>query len=292
MTHRLVRMSSRCLFLSGLFGLTLSALGCSSDDSNDFAERFCAVFKPCCVKAGMEGDQSFCRALYGSARPTSSALADQCLKEYEALAKEPSFCDFKTKSPESCDKAFPKSSSGGSKKPGASCTSSGECAGDATCDQDFSSDTGLCATFVLAAEGAACIGEKHGSARSWSGNAVDNQILLCDYDAGLHCSGQVCKKRAAVGQACSFSQDCVDAAYCSNDHCAPRLTAGSTCTGTTNDECDSTTYCVESTKTCEPRRADDESCTSDAECLSDNCDSGVCKYNPGLGGLALAFVCG
>ena len=51
-----------------LLGVTMIA-GCASDDDDDeFAERFCAVFAPCCAKAGMNGDQSSCRMLYGSAQ--------------------------------------------------------------------------------------------------------------------------------------------------------------------------------------------------------------------------------
>ncbi len=60
------RIGSLLLFLAAL------AVGCSDDDdASDFGPRFCALFKPCCDKAGLPGDQSTCRMLYGSARPTS-----------------------------------------------------------------------------------------------------------------------------------------------------------------------------------------------------------------------------
>lgn len=276
-------ISSLLLFLAAL------AVGCSDDDdASDFGPRFCALFKPCCDKAGLPGDQSTCRMLYGSARPTSKSLAEQCLTEYEALAKDPTFCDFSHDEPESCQKAFPESSGG--KKPGESCDNGSDCAGDSTCDHDFDTDKGTCAAFVLVAEGAACIGERNGSSSSWSGDPQNNQITLCDYQAGLHCDAGTCKQRSALGQACSSAHDCVDGAYCPSGTCAARLTAGATCTGDW-DECSEETYCVDSTKTCEPRRADGEACTDSDECQSESCSEGVCKYNPGLAGLALAFLC-
>lgn len=266
----------------------LAAVGCSDDDDDDFGPRFCALFKPCCAKAGMSGDQSTCKLLYGSAQASSDSLRDQCLKDYEVLAKDPAFCDFAHEEPESCQKAFPDSSGG--KKPGQSCDNGSDCAGDATCDHDFDTDTGVCAAFVVVAEGAACIGERNGSSSSWSGDPQQNQITLCDYAAGQHCDAGTCKKRSELGQACSSAHGCVDGAYCPSGVCAARLAAGATCTGM-SDECNAETYCVDSTKTCEPRRANGEACTSGDECLSESCSDGVCKYNPGLAGLALAFVC-
>lgn len=124
------RIGSLLLFLAAL------AVGCSDDDdASDFGPRFCALFKPCCDKAGLPGDQSTCRMLYGSARPTSKSLAEQCLTEYEALANDPTFCDFSHDEPESCQKAFPDGSGG--KKPGETCDNGSDCAGDSTCDHDF-----------------------------------------------------------------------------------------------------------------------------------------------------------
>jgi len=289
MTFRGFRIASKWLRWVGVAGLTVSLSGCSWDDcSNEFAARFCALFKPCCAKAGMSGDQSTCKMLYGSARPTSQAAADQCLKDYEALASDPAFCDFSQPEPESCKKAFPESSSG--KQPGAACSGGSDCAGDSTCDMNWETDQGTCAAFVLVPEGAACIGERSKSSSSWSGDPKQNQITLCDNDAGLVCSSNVCKQRSQVGQTCSSSHECVDGAYCLGDVCAQQLTAGSACSGM-SDECSAETHCAAVSKTCEPRRADGEACAGDTECLSESCSEGVCKYNPGLAGLALGFVC-
>lgn len=270
-----------------LAGLVFVSAGCSSDgDSNEFGARFCELFAPCCAKAGMSGDQATCRYLYSSVPHTSAA--DQCLKDYQAQAKDPAFCDFTLPEPESCKQAFPDSS--GTKKPGETCDGSSECAGDATCDMDFQTKKGVCAAFVLAAEGAACIGERNGSSSSWSGDPVQNQIALCDYAAGLHCEGDVCKKRAPIGQACTSSHGCLDGAYCESGMCAARLGVGSPCTGS-SDQCDDKSHCGQTSKKCEARLADGQACAESDECLSDYCSDGKCKYNPGLAGLALAFVC-
>jgi len=265
----------------------LALAGCSEDDSPDLGGRYCALFKPCCDKAGIPGDQSFCKMAFGSRQPTSDAAAEQCLKDYEALAKDPTFCDFTFDEPESCKKAFPEDTSG--KKPGEPCTQSSDCAGDATCHHDFQTDKETCAAFVLAAEGQACIGERNGESSSWSGNPQNDQITLCDSKAGLICDG-TCKKPAAVGGSCGSTHDCAEGGYCKSGTCAARLATGATCTGYL-DECNAEAYCVSASKTCEPRRPDGEACTDSNQCLSDYCSDGKCKYNAGVGGLALAFLC-
>jgi hypothetical protein len=293
MALRVFLAPSKWILLVGLTGLGLGLGGCSSgDDSSDnYASRFCGLYQPCCAKAGMSGDQAFCKALYGSVQPKSKALADQCLKELEALAQEPDFCNFEFQQPASCDKAFPKQGSGGTKAPGSPCTHDSDCAGDATCETDFNSTQGTCAAFVVVGEGAACIGEKNGSSKSWSGSSQQNEITLCDYAAGMSCQSQVCKLRATAGGTCTSTHGCVDGTYCNNDTCTPQVATGGACTSTYGDECNSAAHCVDTTKTCEPRRADGESCTTDSECTSDLCSDGVCSYNPGLAGLLLGFVC-
>ncbi len=273
-----------------LLGVTMIA-GCASDDDDDeFAERFCAVFAPCCAKAGMNGDQSSCRMLYGSARPSSKAAADQCLKDFEELGKDPAFCDFEYQNPDSCEKAFPDQASNGTKLPGAKCSDDDECAGDASCWGQWEEGGGTCLAWVVVPEGAACVGVREKTGMTWSGEAQNNQVALCDGDAGFICSANVCKPRGGVGATCSSGGECVDGAYCDSGKCATKLTAGATCSGN-YDECNPATHCAASSKTCEPRRPDGESCAEDSECSSDRCTDGLCKYNPGLGGLALGFVC-
>lgn len=282
-----MRVLSRILS-AALTGLALTVtVSCSSgsdDSSGNLGAQFCEVFRPCCVKAGMNGSQSTCRSLYGSL--PAGAAAEQCLKDYQEQAKDPAFCQFELPEPESCKSAFPDD---GGKKPGESCSSSSDCGGDGTCDKDLDTGKGTCAAFVVVGEGAACVGERNGTSSSWSGDAVNHQITLCDYAAGFHCD-TVCKKRPAIGEACTSSHDCVDGAYCSKSVCAAQLPAGATCSGF-SDECNDQTYCVDSSKTCEPRRPDGEACDLNDQCLSDYCSDGVCKYNPGLGGLVLAFLC-
>lgn len=286
MARRLIRLVSLFMALAG----GAAVVGCSSDDddSSGFADRICAVYAPCCAKAGLAGPQSSCRMMYGSVHPTDQALADQCLSDMEAQAQDPKFCDFELDEPESCQKAFP-DGSGGTKQPGETCSEDEDCAGDAHCD-GFGSEPGKCAVFVVVPEGAACIGEKKGSGKSWSGDPQNDQITLCNYNDGLVCNTGKCAKRAAVGGSCSNASDCVDEAYCKSGACVARQTAGSACSGF-GDECTLDTYCVDSSKTCEPRRPDGETCTEGDQCLSDYCSKGVCKHNSGMAGLVLMFMC-
>jgi hypothetical protein len=285
------------LFLTVLTTLGLSVVACSGSSSGDgslggdYGARMCALYKPCCEKAGMgSSTQSMCKAMMNSLPPpTSVSAADQCLKDYEELAKSPTFCYFTYQAPASCTEAWPEGKSGG-KPPGSSCAHDDDCAGDADCHEDYDTHQKTCVVFVISAQGGACIGEKKGNSKWWSGNPKDNQILLCDYDAGLRCESGICTPRSQVGEPCSYAEDCVAGAYCLNQKCAAQLAPGAACSGTTDHECNAETYCSSANK-CEALHADGEACTDDKECYSDTCSANVCKYNPGLGAIALPLMC-
>jgi hypothetical protein len=298
MTPSFVRLAYGFLGLSALLlGPTLT--GCSSSDdegssSSDFARRYCALFKPCCQDAGFPAsDQQACRFLFASAKVKDPSAVDQCLSDYEQLAQDPQFCTLSLPNPESCERAFEQNpQSTGTKKPGEPCERlSDDCAGDATCDTELGADQGVCVEFVIVGDGQSCIGVRNEGGSIWSGDAINNQITLCDGDADFYCSSSgACKKRAAVGQACEGSSSCLDDGYCASGVCAPKLATGSPCPNF-SDECNEAAYCSDTTQTCEPRADDGASCSWSDECLSDYCDDGTCKVNPGLSGLGLAFVC-
>jgi hypothetical protein len=240
--------------------------------------------------------QQTCHFFYGQVPILDKGAAEQCLADYEKLAQSPTFCDVtEGETPESCKKAFPKNSgSSGSKKPGETCESSSDCAGDATCDTPFSTSgpqSGVCVEFVLAPEGSACIGEKRGNAKSWSGDPANNQIVLCDHDAGLYCGDQKCTKLGQLGEACLGYSGCAEGAYCKSSVCEQKLATGAACPSY-SDECNDAAFCAESTQICEPRVADGQSCQNNDECLSDYCDGTTCAKNVGLGGLVLGIFCG
>lgn len=284
MTYRWLRST-----LFGGLGLALSVVGCSGDDddSNPYASGLCDLYGSCCARAGKTKDTTLCQMAFSSA-PTNKAAAEQCLADMKELAKSPEFCDFEDAEPESCKQAF---ANPGTKDPGQACTDDDECGDGATCDTDFDTKQGVCVKYVIVPEGAACIGEQRGNMKSWSRDPVNNQILLCDFDAGMTCDSGVCEKRSEVGGPCSWIDDCVDGAYCLDQKCASQLATGAPCSGSVEDECNTGAYCEASTKKCEPRRPDNEACTDDQQCSSDFCEEGVCKYSPGLGGLVLLLVC-
>ncbi|MEZ4222278.1 MAG: hypothetical protein R3B13_15180 [Polyangiaceae bacterium] len=292
-------------FLVASFLLAAPSLtACSSDDdgisSSEFASRYCALFKPCCAAAGFpDTGQQSCKFFFGAAPIRDKGAAEQCLREYEAQATQPGFCDLTSGTrPESCERAFPDSgqSGGGSKKPGEACTwgANDDCAGDATCDTVGGADTGKCAAFVIVGDGAACIGVRSGNGSSWSGDAVNDQIALCDGDADFYCSNSnVCKKKSAVGQPCDGYEGCFDDGYCSSGQCVAKLATGSPCPNF-SDRCNDAAYCSDTTQQCEPRAADGQSCSTGDECLSNHCDSSTktCKKTTGIEGLVLGLVCG
>ena len=291
-----------CGALAPLVGLGLGACssgekGGSSSSSAEFAARFCALFKPCCAAAGFpDSDQQVCRFLYGSVPVLDQAAAEQCLDQYQALAKQPTFCDLnQADAPEPCQRAFPQNGpgSGGTKKPGEPCEwgANDDCAGDATCDTEAGAKTGKCAQFVIVGEGAACRGVRKSNGSSWSGEAVNNQLPLCDGDANHYCSNSgVCKKKSPVGESCDGFSGCLPEGHCQNSVCVAKLATGSPCPNF-SDECNDLAFCADSSKVCEPRREDGKSCQQGEECLSDYCDEGSCKKDPGVGGLVLSLFC-
>lgn len=297
--HR-IRSAWRFLATSSLL-LMPSLVACSSDDgisSSEFASRFCNLYKPCCAAAGFpDTGQQSCHFLYGAVPIRDKAAAEQCLSEYEQRAKQPGFCDLSGDDrPESCERAFPDNSSSGTKKPGAACEwgANDDCAGDATCDTDAGAATGTCAAFVVVGDGEACIGVRSGKGSSWSGNAVNDQITLCDGDADFYCSNDaVCRKKSPVGDACFGYDGCLSDGYCLADKCVAKLATGSPCPDF-SDQCTDDAFCAESTKVCEPRFADGKSCSNSKECLSSYCDydTKTCEKSLGLEGLALGLVCG
>jgi hypothetical protein len=59
------------------WAMTGSGVGCKSDKEDPgavFITRYCDVYKPCCVAAGLPGDGMACQALFASARAGAGEL--------------------------------------------------------------------------------------------------------------------------------------------------------------------------------------------------------------------------
>ena len=79
-----------------------------------------------------------------------------------------------------------------------------------------------------------------------------------DFDCATPSTGEVgcnlgtCTVLLAAGGACTFTAECVHAAFCdsSQNVCAARVAAGGTCTGSDSAECVDGYYCPSSPKQC------------------------------------------
>lgn len=92
---------------------------------------------------------------------------------------------------------------------------------------------------------------------------------------GLYCDGTAhCKKRGALTDSCTSNRQCQTGLVCNeSSQCSNPLAQGAPCSS--NDQCSANLYC---STTCLAMKAGGESCTSDDECLSDNCmDNDECE---------------
>jgi hypothetical protein len=293
----------------GLAGSCGDGGGAGSADA--FVGSYCDLFTPCCAKASLRSDGQSCRALLGALAPVGSydkQKGEACLAEMKAAAARSDFCDSSSSStPAVCDQVF--NNSGGTKQPGETCDEDSDCAasaeGKVECMSNFSAGAQVrkCQVQLHGKLGdTPCGGTVKGKSTYYEGSAgadVPSKVVLC-YDVdGLRCDGspKACIAYKAVGEACLSNGtfgDCVATAYCdSAQHkCAARKPTGAACGGASASsqyECVMGNYCT-TAGMCAAQLALDAACTTDNQCLTDNCVNGSCKANGGDFGLAL--LCG
>ena len=297
---------------------TLFFTACSSGDSGGsvagdreaFIAELCQQYMPCCAKAGKPSDGGACRAFYGGYAASATyngAAANACLSEIKASSGSATFCEtgMSGSSAPSCGQVFG-SASGGTKKPGETCTDDDDCAssaeGEVECESLYKDGATIkkCQIRVVGKAGdTPCVGTVDGNSTSFSGTPlpdIPQKGYTCDVKNGLRCDGttRTCVAIAKVGEACTGSGTnvCVKEAYCDSTTkvCAARKAAGSACEQY-RDQCAVGTYCETTSLTCKTSIADGAPCKSSTECLSRSCVNMACAKQ-GSGSLTTAFLCG
>jgi hypothetical protein len=276
-------------------------VGCGgSDDVSSFVGKFCDIYRPCCMAAGLRADGQQCRAFYGTFASGShydATAGEACLNATRARAGQTGFCEGTLPDPPECNRVF---AAGGTKPPGATCTDDDECApsdeGDVECNSAFapSGEIRKCQVVIRGASGSnPCVRTVNGSV-FFSNNADDvvPRGYACYVSDGVRCDdvSMSCVALTAIGQRCSGFDDCVSGAYCdfTSGTCMMRKPVGMACTGSTSSECVDTAYCRART-TCTARQATGTSCTENAQCTSDSCVNMSCEAG---GNFLLSFICG
>jgi hypothetical protein len=272
--------------------MTGSGVGCKSDKEDPgavFITRYCDVYKPCCVAAGLPGDGMACQALFASAAPArasyNATAGEACLSGLQAISAQPGFCEGDVVPPLTCAQAF-----GGA---AGVCIQDNDCPtpaqGDARCVSGFANgaDVRKCQTQIRGALGGTpCVGSVRGDVALYSGTTGDipDMGYLCYADDGLRCDGTACVALAADGAACELSSDCVVADFCdaNTGTCASRKGNGTACIGQAL-ECQDASFCDEAALTCAPQRLDGMACTENPQCLSGNCPNDTCQPTPPIG---------
>lgn len=250
--------------------------GCSSaspPDREEFIEKACQAYLPCCSRLGLYSEGAACRDLYESFTAASaydSGAAERCLDELAKRASAPTFCDdvFTPRTTPSCVTVF---APNGPRLPGETCVEQADCArspdGPVACTSSgsgadapracqvqrtgVSGDSPCVATVFGDAEVPVDTGAPFPPARGY----------LCLARDGLRCDATTakCTPLPKLGEACQPAHGCTAGSYCepSSGACAAQTTTGG-------------------------------ACTIDAQCAAGRCASGVCGRGPG----GAAAICG
>ena len=296
-------MSSKLGFLGGVTALL--AAGCGDSDVEKFANELCGEVAKCCGQLGLPADGKLCRTLYtmpGAESAYNASAGEACLAEVRAQVSAGTFCSGSNSSPSACDSVFDQG--GGNKKPGEDCDFDDDCApaseGEVTCASAYNGSDWVhkCQVRMPGHAGdTPCLGTQDGNVFSSYGSGVTEDVppsgYVCDTADDLECSAGACVALAAVGETCSYSDDCVRSAYCdAGDRCSARLAPGSTCTGSDASECADGYYCpAASPRQCTAKLADGASCATSSECRSGYCDGGNCQADPFSTGI-WSLLCG
>ncbi|MBI2395300.1 MAG: hypothetical protein HYV09_37370 [Deltaproteobacteria bacterium] len=298
--------------LSMVVGGVVAGVACSSGGSDSSSESFisamCQEYMPCCAKAGRPSDGAQCRAFLGAFAGTGydAAAADKCLADVRANRSSPTFCE-DGMSPASCDGVF-SGGSGGTKKPGETCSGEDECApsaeGKVRCASLYMSGGSTIkkcqVTIVGKAGDSPCVGTVDGNVTWWTTSTATDippKGYTCNVKDGIRCDSTTykCTTIPKIGETCESysSNSCTSDAYCdsSTKKCAARKAIGQPCETYSSDQCVDGAYCDSTTKQCTAALADGAPCTSTESCKSRSCVNNKCAAS-GSGDLGLALLCG
>jgi hypothetical protein len=274
---------------------TGSGLGCGSDKQDPgavFITRYCDIYKPCCVAAGLPGDGAACQAMFASAASPqatyNTTAGEACLSGLQATSGQPGFCEGDVVPPLTCAQAF-----GGA---ASVCIQDNDCpapaAGDARCVSSFVNgvDVRKCQTQIRGALGGMpCVGSVRGDVALYSGTAGDvpDMGYLCYADDGLRCDdgdSGACVALTDVGGPCARSEHCGITAFCdaTTGACAPRKPIGADCIDQAL-ECVDGSYCDVASLVCVAQLDIGGACSSHVQCLTGNCPNDTCQPTPPIG---------
>jgi hypothetical protein len=283
--------------------------GSVAGDRDSFISQYCNEFMPCCAQVGKPTDGSQCRAFIGAFAPSTgydAAAANKCLDEVRAASKSATFCQdgMSSNTAPSCQAVFAQSS-GGTRKPGETCSEDDDCAssteGQVQCQSLYTGGMTIkkCQVQVVGKAGdSPCVGTVDGNVTSYSSSGeteIPVKGFLCYVKDGLRCDSttKACKAIPKIGEACeSFgSNSCTKDAYCdsSTKLCVARKAVGATCDTFSSDQCAEGTYCNSTTKVCTTALAIGAACTTSQECGENRCVNGKCEKS---GDLTTSFLCG
>jgi len=267
-----------------------------------FLQTMCSLLAPCCVDAGLKSDPNLCAQMYGAAvansqyDPVAGAACESALK---AASNDGKVCAVETlNTTTACDGVY--KTAGGTRQPGETCDKDSDCAqqtaGKAECLNGYDSATQssvqtCCNVFDGKVGDSPCVGYKTVSYTVYSVSGAPPAVgYVCDKTQGNTCDSttKACKALAKLGEACSWNDDCVDAAWCNTTDkvCQAKVGAGQPC-ATSESQCDATTYCSEA-KVCATLVEVGQPCKTSGQCKSDSCTNGACKATTDL---SLLFIC-
>jgi hypothetical protein len=270
--------------------------GCKSDEDPTaaFIGRYCDVYKPCCMAAGLPADGTACRALFASSLSAQvkydATAGDSCIAGLQQLSSQPGFCEGDIVPPSTCTQALGGDAGGG-------CLQDSDCPpsdqGEVHCISGAMNGKALhqCQIQTHGQLGSTpCVGSVRGGVTLYSGTSdgsIPAQGVLCDAADGLRCDGTACVALAATGEVCSsISDECVDGDFCdvTTGACAARKPIGAACIDQAL-ECQDGAYCdAAGGMTCVAQLDIGAACTDNGQCTTGNCaDTGTCAATPTAG---------
>jgi hypothetical protein len=284
--------------------LVLSCGDGGGDPREEFISTYCGLLQPCCAMAKLPSDGQQCRLVFAILRQTSydANAGERCLTELRAASSKPDFCAGSKAGPAVCRAVFKQA---GSKKPGESCDSNTDCApspeGDVQCQRQLvdGREVRKCQIQLVGKAGdQPCVGTVSGDITSLG--AVTGDVAprgyLCRTADGLYCNydTSACTSLAAIGGACTRSDQCPDGALCDDTgKCGPPRPIGGMCRGPSfgRGGCVPGAFCQSTSMTCQAQLGHGMACADDEECTSSNCVTGKCEGDVPVD-LGLGLFCG
>jgi hypothetical protein len=274
----------------------------NSLDAATFAERYCALFAPCCTDAGVTQGAS-CKMIVGNTARLAGhvgELGETCLTELKAKFDGFGFCNYSLSSTPSCDKVLGQVAPATGLVPvGGDCSADlFSCAPSTRGDVSCTFDTGV-SPFALRCQeeipgGKAGDGPCVGTVPAQGGLASSSTQFVpsgytCAVADGVYCDSTAnqCAALIQPGQPCSDADVLACATnYCLNNICTARAAIGDSCTGLAlcvdGATCDTTGVCA-------AKKHPGAACASSDECLIGDCTNAICM--PPWDASSLGYLC-